>query len=365
MKRTRKPNDVSTPPKIDIRGVASLARVSIATVSRTINHVPTVDPVLAARVWKAVTDLNYFPNTQARALVSGKSRLLGLVVSEITNPFFPELIQEFEQIAVARGYEILIGSTNYETKTMELCARRMLERQVDGVAIMTFGIEDFLLDRFAAENIPFVFIDPAPARPLNSVLAVDYRAGIYEGVQHLAVLGHRNIGFISGPLTRRSAQSRKAAFLSCLQSTGLKANPDWLIEGNHALDGGRDAMQKILALPDWPTAIMCSNDMTAIGVQHALFEANLRVPDDFSLIGFDDIHLAEYTIPPLTTVRMSCRDLATKAIDNLLSRLKPVDSAQESVTKITTRLIVRQTTGLPRNTLQDLPQMPTTKPRKR
>jgi len=365
VKRTRKPADVATPPKIDIRGVASLARVSIATVSRTINHVPTVDPILAARVWKAVTDLNYFPNTQARALVSGKSRLLGLVVSEITNPFFPELIQEFEQIAVARGYEILIGSTNYETKTMELCARRMLERQVDGVAIMTFGIEDFLLDRFAADNIPFVFIDPPPAPPPNTVIAVDYRAGIYEGVQHLAVLGHRNIGFISGPLTRRSAQSRKAAFLSCLQSAGLKANPEWLIEGNHALDGGRDAMHKILALPTWPTAVMCSNDMTAIGVQHALFEANLRVPDDFSLIGFDDIHLAEYTIPPLTTVRMSCRDLATQAVDKLLSRLKSTDPAVNSPAMISTRLIVRQTTGLPRNTLQDLPQMSTTTQRKR
>jgi len=365
LKRTRKSSDATTPPKIDIRGVASLARVSIATVSRTINHVPTVDPVLAARVWKAVTELNYFPNTQARALVSGKSRLLGLVVSEITNPFFPELIQEFENVAVARGYEILIGSTNYETKTMELCARRMLERQVDGVAIMTFGVEDFLLDRFAADNIPFVFIDPAPSRPLNSFLAVDYRAGIYEGVQHLAVLGHRHIGFISGPLTRRSALSRKEAFLSCLQSTGIKPNPDWLIEGNHALDGGRDAMQKILSLPSWPTAIMCSNDMTAIGVQHALFEANLRVPDDFSLIGFDDIHLAEYTIPPLTTVRMACRELATQAVDNLLSRLKPSDHPGQTISKISTRLIVRQTTGLPRNTLQDLPQMPATSSRKR
>ena len=364
MKRSRKPANTSSTAKIDIRGVASLARVSIATVSRTINHVPTVDPVLAARVWKAVADLNYFPNTQARALVSGKSRLLGLIVSEITNPFFPELIQEFEQAAVARGYEILICSTNYETSTMELCARRMLERKVDGVAIMTFGVEDFLLDRFASDNIPVVFIDPAPSRPLSSVLAVDYRAGIYEGVQHLAVLGHRNIGFISGPLTRRSAQSRKAAFLSCLQSTGLKANPDWLIEGNHALDGGRDAMNKILSLSQWPTAIMCSNDMTAIGVQHALFEANLRVPDDFSLIGFDDIHLAEYTIPPLTTVRMSCRDLATQAVENLLSRVKATAPPADTPSKISTRLIVRQTTGLPRNVLQDLPQIPASKQRK-
>jgi len=110
---------------------------------------------------------------------------------------------------------------------------------------------------------------------------------------------------------------------------------------------------------------MCSNDMTAIGVQHALFEANLRVPDDFSLIGFDDIHLAEYTIPPLTTVRMSCRDLATQAVDNLLSRFKSTDTPADTPTKISTRLIVRQTTGLPRNTLQDLPQMPTTRPHKR
>jgi LacI family transcriptional regulator len=358
VKRPRKTADSSAPAKIDIRAVASLARVSIATVSRTINHVPTVDPVLAARVWKAVTSLNYFPNTQARALVSGKSRLLGLIVSEITNPFFPELIQEFEQAAVAHGYEILLGSTNYETKTMELCSRRMLERMVDGVAIMTFGIEDFLLDRFTADNIPFVFIDPAPSRPLDSVLAVDYRAGIHEGVQHLAVLGHRNIGFISGPLNRRSAQSRKAAFLSCLQSIGLKANPDWLIEGTHTLDGGHDAMQKILANPNWPTAIMCSNDMTAIGVQHALFEANLKIPSDFSLIGFDDIHLAEYTIPPLTTVRMSCKDLAVKAIENLLSRLNPPEGKTETVSTISTRLIVRQTTGLPRNALQDLTQKP-------
>ncbi len=365
MKRSRKAADTSTPAKIDIRSVASLARVSIATVSRTINHVPTVDPILAARVWKAVRELNYFPNTQARALVSGKSRLLGLIVSEITNPFFPELIQEFEHAAVAHGYEILLGSTNYEPKTMELCSRRMIERMVDGVAIMTFGIEDFLLDRFTADNIPFVFIDPAPSRPLNSVLAVDYRAGIYEGVQHLAVLGHRDIGFISGPLNRRSAQSRKAAFLSCLESTGIKANHDWLIEGTHTLDGGRDAMRHILALPNWPTAIMCSNDMTAIGVQHALFEANLKVPSDFSLIGFDDIHLAEYTIPPLTTIRMSCKDLANKAIENLLSRLNPPEGQGEDATTITTRLIARQTTGFPRNTLQDLKQTPARKPQSR
>ena len=200
-------------PRIDIRGVASHAKVSIATVSRTINYVSTVDPALAARVWKAVAELNYFPNTQARALVSGKSKLLGLIVSEITNPFFPELIQEFEQVAVAHGYEILIGSTNYEPKTMELCARRMLERKVDGVAIMTFGVEEFLLDRFIARRHPHHLHGSASRQPHGSSLAVDYRAGINEGVQHLAVLGHRKIAFISGPLKPASAETRREAFL--------------------------------------------------------------------------------------------------------------------------------------------------------
>lgn len=366
LKRSHSISDLTPQAKADIRGVAALARVSIATVSRTINHVPTVHPLLAARVWKAVSELNYFPNTQARALVSGESKLLGLIVSEITNPFFPELIQEFEEAAVSLGYEILIGSTNHETRTMELCARRMLERKVDGVAIMTFGVEEFLLDRFAADKVPVVFIDSAPGRPLSSVLTVDYQAGIYEGVQHLAVLGHRKIGFISGPLRLRSAEARKSTFLNCLQSVGLKADLSWQIEGDHTLDGGRDAMQKVLALPTWPTAMMCSNDMTAIGVQHALFEASLKVPDDFSLIGFDDIHLAEYTIPPLTTIRMSCKDLAQKAIGSLLSHRKTATAVPpEVIHTIGTRLIVRQTTGLPKDALADLVSRPRSTQNKR
>jgi LacI family transcriptional regulator len=361
VKRSPTPHPKDSPTKIDIRGVAALAGVSIATVSRTVNHIPTVDPVLAARVWNAVEELNYFPNTQARALVSGKSKLLGLIVSEITNPFFPELIQEFEHVAVARGYEILIGSTSYEKRTMEQCARRMLERKVDGVAVMTFGVDEMLFDRFIADNIPVVFIDAAPSRPRSNALAVDYRTGINEGVQHLAVLGHRKIGFISGPLRLRSSQARKQVFLECLQGIGIKPNEAWLIEGDHTLGGGRDAMEAILNQKDWPTAIMCSNDMTAIGVQHALFEASLSVPEDFSLIGFDDIHLAEYTIPPLTTVRMSCKDIALKAVTSLLGHLqsdgtKAESAANSAITtsKIPTSLIVRRTTNIPKDSLSDI-----------
>ena len=159
-------NDRRRPGSVSIRDVAKRAGVSIATVSRAVNAIPTVNEELAKRVWKAIEEVGYLPNTQARALVSGRSKLLGLIVSEITNPFFPELVQEFENLAVAQGYEVLIGSTNYEPARTESLIRRMLQRNVDGVAVMTFGIEEELVKKLVEREFPLVFVDrrPGPAQ---------------------------------------------------------------------------------------------------------------------------------------------------------------------------------------------------------
>src|SRR6202161_3150182 len=244
--RKGRPPARKQPGKMDIRTVAQLANVSIATVSRTINRVSTVNPRMAKRVWEAIEKLDYFPNTQARALVSGRSRLLGLIVSEITNPFFPELIQGFEDIAVEHGYEILIGSTNYDPKRMSLCIRRMLERRGEAVAVMTFGVERPLLEQLAERNVPLVFVDIGPERPGISLLRVDYRHGIRQGVQHLAALGHRDIAFISGPRRLHSAQSRLTAFSRSLEECGIVSNPAWLLEGDHTMEGGIAGMDFLL-----------------------------------------------------------------------------------------------------------------------
>src|SRR5277367_7020566 len=238
VRKKTKPPAAETPAKLDIRSVARLANVSIATVSRTINRVSTVNPKTAKRVWEVIEKLNYFPNTQARSLVSGRSRLLGLIVSEITNPFFPELIQGFEDVAVEHGYEILVSSTSYDPKRMSHCIRRMLERKVEGVAIMTFGIEEPLLDQLAKRKVPLVFIDIGPKRPGISLLKVDYHHGIRQGVQHLAALGHRNISFISGPMRLHSAQSRVAAFSQSLQECGIAPGSHLIVEGDHTMEGG-------------------------------------------------------------------------------------------------------------------------------
>jgi DNA-binding LacI/PurR family transcriptional regulator len=345
-----KPAAAEAAGKMDIRTVAQLAGVSIATVSRTINRVSTVNPKMAKRVWEAIAKLNYFPNTQARSLVSGRSRLLGLIVSEITNPFFPELIQGFEDVAVEHGYEILISSTNYDPQRMSLCIRRMLERRAEGVAVMTFGVEKPLLEQFAERKVPLVFVDEGPDKPGISLLRVDYHHGIRQAVQHLAALGHRDIAFVTGPRRLHSAQSRQAAFSRSLQECGIVADSAWIVEGDHTMEGGIGAMDRLLQLKRRPTAVMCSNDMTAIGVLHKLYRAGLRVPDDLSVIGFDDIHIAQVTIPPLTTIQMSCFELARAAVTALRAQVEEGGEPKRSY-KIPTHLVVRESTGFPRGTM--------------
>lgn len=354
-KSRRRP--ASAKKRIDIHAVANRAKVSIATVSRVLNRVKTVNPKMAKRVWEAARELDYFPNTQARSLVSGRSRLLGLIVSEITNPFFPELIQGFEDVAVELGYEVLIGSTNYEPERMKRCIRRLLERKAEGVAVMTFGIEEPLLDQLAERNVPMVFVDVGPERPGIFVLRVDYQHGIRQGVQHLAALGHREIAFVAGPLRLHSAQSRLAAFKNALQECGIRPAKEWIVEGDHTLEGGMVAAERLMAGNKLPTAVICSNDMSAIGVLHKAYSAGLRVPDDLSIIGFDDIHMAEMMIPPLTSIRMSRVELARVAVAALHAHLEGASPLREC--KIDTSLVVRESTGFPRGTMLGLRQAKT------
>src|SRR5436853_846667 len=158
---------------MDIREIASRAKVSTATVSRTLNNIPTVDPRLARRVWKVVIEVGYYPNKLASGLVSGKSRVFGLIVSEITNPFFPEIVQTFENLAVQNNYEILLTSTVYDSKGMELSVRRMIERRVDGVAILTYGMQDSLIEHLHFRIVLLVFVDVDPNLPRMSNICIN------------------------------------------------------------------------------------------------------------------------------------------------------------------------------------------------
>jgi len=332
---------------MDIREIAKRAKVSTATVSRAINRVPTVSPALAKRVWSVIEELGYYPNTQARALVSGRSRIFGLIISEITNPFFPEIVQVFETIAVQHRYEILLTSTGNDPKRMESSVRRMIERRVEGVAIMTFGMEEVLLEDLKLRQVPLVFVDVGPARPRVSNIRIDYLHGIRQAVQHLAALRHEKIAFITGPLRLKSAAARNRAFLRSMQEIGLETDPQLVVEGDHTVEGGIAAFSRLLDGPTRPTAVVCSNDMTAIGVMRKSHDAGISIPRDLSVIGFDDIRLAQFVIPPLTSVQMSQPELARLAFNALLAEVeREAPSPTGTEYPLKTNLVLRESTAL-------------------
>ena len=332
--------------QLNIGEIARRAKVSTATVSRTLNQSGAVSPETARKVWRAAAALNYYPNSHARALVSGRSRLLGLIVSDITNPFFPELIHSFEALATQHQYDVILTSTDYKTTHMTNCVRRMLERKVDGVAIMTSEMDMRMIRDLARRGVPLVFMDAGRVGPRMSTVLIDYAKGIRQAVDHLVELGHRRVGFITGPLDLHSARTRRQAFLDGLRARGIRPEPKLVPEGTHTAEGGHRAMLALLRQAKRPTAVVCSNDWTAIGALHAIDAAGLRVPEDISIVGFDDIPLASYTSPPLTSVRMSAADVGSTAFDALF-RLIGGERLEGDAYQVPTELVVRGSTVRP------------------
>src|SRR2546422_2657105 len=314
---------------MDLREIARRAKVSTATVSRAINHVSTVNPQLAKRVWKVVDELGYFPNTQARALVSGRSRILGLIVSEITNPFFPEIVQTFEHLAVENNYEILLTSTVNDPKRMEQSVRRMIERRVEGVAILTFGMEESLLEHLRFRKVPLVFVDVGPDVPGISNIRINYQNGIRQAVQHLAALRHTRIAFVTGPLHLKSALARRDAFRTSMEEIGLPIAPEQIVVGDHTMEGGMRALN-VISTRNCPTAVLCSNDMTAIGLMREAYDQGINIPQDLSVVGFDDIRLSQFMITPLTTKQISHTGLAKIEINALMNEQMRAHTTKET-----------------------------------
>lgn len=332
--------------RLNVREIARRARVSTATVSRAINRIPTVDQYLARRVWKVVEDLGYYPNTQARALVSGHSRSLGVIVPELSNPFFAEIVQAFENVAVDHGYEILLSSIHESSCGMELVARRMIERRVDGVAALTFGMKESVMKDLLLHGIFLVTIDSESQIPGVNNIRIEYRDGIRQAVQHLAALRHERIAFVAGPEYLTCTQVRTRAFDEAMAEIGLKASREFVATGDHSAESGMKALRDLWSMSPRPTAILCSSDITAIGVLAQAYECGISVPHQLSVVGFDDIQLAQFTVPPLTTVRISQADLAMGAFQVLVSDGRTLTSSENDGHVVKTGLVLRHSTAL-------------------
>jgi DNA-binding LacI/PurR family transcriptional regulator len=331
---------------MNIKAVAKLAGVSTATVSRTINGTAKVNPVTEERVRQAIKSLHFYPDTNARALGSGRSSLYGLIISDITNPFFPELIKAFEDIAVIHNQEVLIANTNYDSERMKICVTRMLQRKVDGVAIMTSEMDESLVEVFSRRHIPLVFLDAAALGPGVSNVSLDYAGGVETAMEHLIGLGHQRIAFIAGPLRLGAAQARLRAFKKMQKRANLAEHPLLIQEGNHRVDGGREAMLRIMDSGARPTAVLASNDLTAIGAIGAIHEHGLDIPGDISVMGFDNIQLSAYTMPSLSTINAPRAEVANAAFHALLDARRPGGKlAPGTRHQVKTSLVVRDSTG--------------------
>jgi DNA-binding LacI/PurR family transcriptional regulator len=325
-----------------IRDVAERARVSKATVSRVLNKAPYVDSKTRQRVLDAARELKYYRNAHARRLARGGSDFFGLLISDIENPVFPELIKSFETAAAEKGFDLLLCTTNYAEDRTRAAIRKMIENRVRGVAVMTSGIGAESVAELTAHQVPVVSLDLGPASKLVSNIEINYAAGIGQAVDHLLTLGHQRFGFVAGLEPRRSAARYRQAVIQALAERGCPSPR--LVECDQTTEGGSVAARTLMGEPDFPTAILCINDLAAVGVICALKEAGLDVPANASVVGCEDIYLARLVHPPLTTVKLDRKSVVKMAFEVLKQMLRSRQRhGTESV--LETRLVVRQSTG--------------------
>lgn len=330
---------------MDILEVAKRAKVSTATVSRVLNGFPGVREATVARVRRAIAETNYVPNPNARSLRVGRTRLFGLIVSDINNPFFPELVDAFEALASAEKIEVIFTHTNYDPRRLHSCIRRMVERSVDAIAVMTSEVDESALQDASKAGVPVVLMNQRKLAARYPNVPVEYAAGFREALDHLLALGHRDIGFIAGPETLNSAQGRKDAFKAALKGHGLHVRTEWIATGDMRVEGGRMAMEKLLACSPRPTAVLASNDLMAVGALQAANAAHVSVPRNLSIIGFDDIPIAAMVHPPLSTIRHPRREVAARAFASLQLALQGAKPGQNL--PLQPHLVLRNSTAPP------------------
>jgi LacI family transcriptional regulator len=323
-----------------IKDVAEYAGVSIATVSHVLNGTRAVRAETRNRVLAGVEQLGYAPNLVARRLAGGPSQLLGVVVSDLRNPFFPEITTAFQDQALLREMDSLVIHTNYESHRTLVAVRRLIGLQVPGVAILTSQIENSIIELLRVKALCAVYLDLGRVERRISNIAIDYENGIAEALRHLRELGHRRIGFIGGKPKLHSACRRKAAFAA--QAAVHPELETRMCDADFTVQGGYFACARLVN--GWtPTAIVAANDLMAIGAMHCCWDRSFRIPDDLSIVGFDDITFAEYTQPPLTTVHVPRARIGTTAFESLWQMLSD-PAHQGAQTSVTTSLVVRGST---------------------
>lgn len=328
-----------------MKDVARLAGVSTSTVSHVINNNRFVSDAIRDKVTAAIDSLNYAPSALARSLKLNQTRTIGMLLTASSNPFYSEVVRGVERSCYERGYSLILCNTDGDAERMNRSMETLLQKRVDGLLLMcteNHRPSQDALSRYP--SVPIVMMDWAPFGAANDVIQDNALLGGVMATDYLISQGYQRIACITGPLDKTTAVQRLDGYRQAMKTAGLPVLPGYEVMGDFEFSSGLPAMEKLLSLPQRPQAVFASNDAMAVGAYQALYNEGLRVPQDIAVIGYDDIHLAQFMTPPLTTIHQPKDSLGELAIDALLHRLKEPE-AEPQVLVLTPELVVRGSVG--------------------
>jgi LacI family transcriptional regulator len=331
-----------------IKDIAKAVGVSPAAVSLALNDGPRISQATRERIAEVAAKLHYRPNYVARSLVGSRSNTLGLVITTILNPFYPELAKGIEDKAVGLGYSIMLCSTNYDSRQQRYVVETLRSKGVDGIIFSSVESDDANIVSLLEDGFPFVLVNRKTLKPsLESKIdyvVMDNVAGGFLVVQHLYRLGHRRIGIITGSLTTSTAVQRTKGAKQALLACGLAVDPHLIVECGFSKEKAHTATCRLLSLAKRPTAIFAENDYMAFGVREAILDAGLRIPDDVALVGFDDIEASGLPGVELSTVTQKKYEMGGLAAQILIERIEGKTHSPQQVV-LQPELVVRASCG--------------------
>ncbi|EMF8861838.1 TPA: substrate-binding domain-containing protein [Vibrio parahaemolyticus] len=330
-----------------MKDIAKLAGVSTSTVSHVINKTRFVSEEISERVNNAAKELNYYaPSALARSLKVNRTKTIGMLVTTSTNPFFGEVVKGVERSCYHKGYSLILCNTEGDNERMRQSINTLLQKRVDGLILMCSSLEGERIDVFERyPDIPVVVMDWGPMLFTSDKIQDNSLRGGYLAAKYLIDCGHTEIGCITGPLIKHQAQMRYEGYKRAMNEAGLEFNANWIIESDFECEGGYQAFKKMAERGTLPSSIFVSNDMMAMGVINAANELGIKVPDDLSIIGYDDIHIAKFISPSLTTIHQPKYRLGQAAVETLVRRLDD-KSNEAQVVQLEPTLVVRNSVKL-------------------
>lgn len=331
---------------ISIKDLAEIAEVSHSTVSRALHHSPLVNGETGDRIRQLAVQMGYRPSAIARSLVTRKTWTIGVVVTTIADPFIAEVVSGIEEKANDCGYSVFLANSNADPEREMKVVHSFHERRVDGILVTASRVGAIYVPMLSEMNVPIVLINNQHPSDFAHSVVIDNVTASRKAVEHLVKLGHKRIAYIGDRYGYQSDTERFAGYRQALEYADVSFLPELVVHGDGKAESAGPAIERLFEAATSPTAIFCYNDMTALGALRAIRRRGLKVPDDVSLVGFDDLFIASYTQPLLTTVRQPHRQMGLMAMEMLL-KLFSAEQAKTSV-KVEGELIVRESTASPK-----------------